>query len=188
MLLETVEHRERIHVLDASGGSQGTVDFFSGRKARIHFLDLCGCPLVADPPEAVEVAEAAEVFRRYLDLPPDLLFDVCLFWDTFHHMDLAILQGLSQALAPHFDERTLGYGFGALHAGAAAGQVGHGRKTQRYRYGLINGADLLLRQDDTDLPYHAYTQRQLNDYFPALTTQRATLLREGHLELLLGTG
>lgn len=186
MLLEAMEDRGRIQVLDASSGSQGTVDFFAGRNARIHFADLFSCPLVVSPPEEIDAATAAETFRRYLALPKDLVFDVCLFWDAFHHLNPAILEGLSLALAPHFDERTLGYGFGSLHAGARAGQTHHGRPSERYRYGILKGSHLLLRPDTSSGPYHAYTQQQIAEHFGALTIQRATLLQEGRLELLLG--
>ena len=186
LLLETIEDRDHVNVLDASGGSQGTVDLFSGRRARIHFLDLCSCPLVVHPPEKIDIAQATAEFLRYLNLPDDLVFDVCLFWDSLHYLDTAVLDGLSRALMPHFDERTIGYGFGSLHAGALAGQTSHGRESDRFRYGLIRGSDLLLRREDSSQPRHAYTQQQLNEHFPALTIQRATLLREGLLELLLG--
>lgn len=186
MLLEGLDQRGRIHVLDAGPGSQSTVDFFAGYNACIHFVDLLGCELVVDPPEELEAEAAAQAFERYLDLPDGLIFDVCLFWDTFHHVDLVALEGLSRALAPHIDARTLGYGFGALHAGARAGDPTLNSGREYFRYGILKGTHLLLRPGETTTRYHAYTQQQLTEHFPALTIQRATLLQEGRLELLFG--
>ncbi len=186
MLLEGMEERGRINVLDAGTGAQSTVDFFAGYHARIHFVDLLGCMFVTDPPEELDAATAAQAFKQYLSLPEGLVFDVCLFWDTFHHIDLVALEGLSRALAPHIDRRTLGYGFGALHAGARAGDPTLNSGREYYRYGILKGTHLLLRPGECTTPYHAHTQQQLTEHFPALTIQRATLLQEGRLELLFG--
>ncbi len=185
MMLEQLESRGRLNVLDAGSGSQSTVDFFAEHSARIQFADLFSCEIVREVPEDIDAGSAAEIFRRYLNLPENLVFDVCLFWDAFHHMDLRLLEGLSRALAPHFDARTLGYGFGSLHHGARKAE----RKAmaqERYRFGILKGSHLLLRPDASSGPYHAHTQQELTEHFPALTIQRATLLQEGRLELLLG--
>ncbi len=186
MMLEQLESRGRLNVLDAGSGSQSTVDFFAAHSARIQFADLFSCDIVNEVPEDITAGSAAEYFARYLNLPDDLVFDVCLFWDAFHHMDLRLLEGLSRALAPHFDSRTLGYGFGSLHQGARKNERGQGGAQERYRFGILKGSHLLLRPDATMGPYHAHTQQELTEHFPALTIQRATLLQEGRLELLLG--
>jgi hypothetical protein len=185
MVLEGIEERGRINVLDTGPGAQSTVDFFSGFNARIHFVDLLSCDLIVDPPEEITARAAAEGFTRYLDLPSDLVFDVCLFWDTFHHLDLVVLEGLSRALSSHVDARTLGYGFGSLHAGARAAELDRHQSREHFRYGILKGTHLLLRPDTAPGRYHAHTQQQLTEHFSALTIQRATLLQEGRLELLM---
>jgi len=186
MVLEGIEDRGRIDVLDTGPGAQGTVDFFSGLNARIHFVDLLSCNLIVDPPEEMNADKAAEGFSRYLDLPADLIFDVCLFWDTFHHLDLVLLEGLSRALSPHMDAHTLGYGFGALHGGARAHDPDRHQGREHYRYGILNGSQLQVRPDELPARYHAHTQLQIAEHFRALTIRRATLLRERRLELLMG--
>ncbi|MEZ5560614.1 MAG: hypothetical protein R3E86_18975 [Pseudomonadales bacterium] len=186
MVLEGMEQRGRINVLDTGPGAQGTVDFFSGLNARIYIVDLLSCELIVDPPEQISAGAAAEVFTRYLNLPAGLVFDVCLFWDAFHHLDLVLLEGLSLALSPHVDARTLGYGFGALHAGARAHEPDRHQGREQFRYGILDGTHLQLRPEVLSGRYHAHTQRQITEHFRALTIQRATLLRERRLELLLG--
>lgn len=183
LLLEAVESRGRVNVLDAGSGSQSTVDFFAGRNARIHFVDLYGCELVTSPPETIDVATACRTFESYLRLPGDLKFDICLFWDTFHHMSLTALEGLSRALAPHLDRHTLGYGFGSLHSGAR-GMGSDSSPQAHHRYAVRDGDHLQLRPTVLPGKYHSHTQQQLDERFPAMVIQKATLLREGRLELL----
>jgi SAM-dependent methyltransferase len=184
MLLESVEERERINVLDAGGASQGTIDFFGGYKARIHFVDLFSNELVVEPPEEIDPVSACAGFREYFDFPEELVFDVCLFWDVFHHMDLPVLEGFSRALAPYVDGRTLGYGFGSLHQGARAAERDRAPPPY-FRYSIVDDGHLMLRPATLRGRYYSHTQQELDEFFPVLSIHRATLLREARLELLM---
>ena len=184
LLLEAAQDRERINVLDLGSGSQSTVDFFAGYNARIHFVDLYSCALVTDPPEQLDTATASALIEEYLHLPDGLAFDVCLFWDVLHHLSRTALEGLSRALGPFLGRRTLGYGFGSLHSGARAAERSGSDQGLHYRYGIEDGSHLRLRPVELTGRYHAHTQQQLDEYFPAMAIQKATLLREGRLELL----
>jgi SAM-dependent methyltransferase len=184
LLLEQVETRERIHVLDMGSRSQSTLNFFAGRNAAIHFVDLFSCDLVMNAPEEVNTAEACAQLEAYLRLPDGLVFDVCMLWDALHYLPLDALQGLSRALAPHLGPGTLGYGFGSLHSGARSEEPGWQPKNEGCRYGIEDGSHLKLTGVERQGRYHAHTQQQLDEYFPALSIQKATLLQEGRLELL----
>ncbi len=184
LLLEQLESRDRIHVLDLGSGSQSTLNFFAGRNAAIHFVDLFSCELVVNPPEVLNTAEACEQLVEYLRLPDDLTFDVCMFWDALHYLSLAALEGLSRALAPHLGPRSLGYGFGSLHSGARAEEPGWQPENAGCRYGIEDESHLKLTPTEREGRYHAHTQQQLDEFFPALSIQKATLLQEGRLELL----
>ena len=178
MLVEFMESRERVVVLDVGAGSQATLDFLSGYNAVIHFVDLLSSEVCSNPPEEPDSGSASESFKRHFELPEGQKFDVCLFWDVFHRMDLQVLQGLSRALAPHIDSHTLGYGFGTLH-----GQLLDGA-----RYGIGDRNHLSVRPIEVAQPFNAHSQKQLSDNFTCLSIQRSTLLREGRLELLYGKG
>ncbi|MFV2089338.1 MAG: hypothetical protein ACC642_01660 [Pseudomonadales bacterium] len=175
MLLEGIEDRERLFVLDVGSGSQSTVDFFSQYNARIHFVDLFSNELFICPPEEIDEESACLSFIEYMDLPAEVTFDICLFWDALHRIDLVALQGLSRALCPHVDGRTLGYGFGTLYA----------QTLEHCRYGICDQDHLTVRPVEAHGRFYSHTQQQLSEYFTSLTIQRATLLREGRLELLL---
>ena len=176
MLLEGIEDRDRLLVLDVGSGSQSTVDFFSDYNARIHFVDLSSNELFTNPPEEIDAETACSTFKQHLALSVGTTFDLCLFWDALHRVDLTVLEGLSRALHPHFHSRTLGYGFGTLYA----------QTLDHFRYGIADRDHLVARPIEKEGRFFAHTQQQLTEHFTSLTIQRATLLREGRLELLLG--
>ena len=184
VIMEQLEVRERIQVLDLGSGSQSTLNFFAGRKAAIHFVDLFSSDVVLQPQDDLNTANACEQLLNYLRLPDGLVFDVCMFWDALHYLPLPALEGLSRALAPHLDARSLGYGFGSLHSGARTEEPDWEPQNQGCRYGIEDGSHLKLTPIERQGRYHAHTQQQLDEFFPALSIQKATLLQEGRLELL----
>jgi hypothetical protein len=184
MLLEQIESRERIHVLDLGSGAQSTLNFFRDRNAAIHFVDLFSSDLVVSPTEERSTAQACEELVQYLRLPEGLVFDVCMFWDALHYLSLDALEGFSRALAPHLGPASVGYGFGSLHSGARAEEPDWQPENEGCRYGIEDGSHLKLTKVEREGRYHAHTQQQLEEFFPALSIQKATLLQEGRLELL----
>jgi hypothetical protein len=184
LLLEQIESRERIHVLDLGSGAQSTLNFFAGRNAAIHFVDLFSCDLVLHPDEAMNTAVACEQLVQHLRLPDGLLFDVCMFWDALHYLPLEALEGLSRTLAPHLGPKSLGFGFGSLHSGARAEEPGWQPESSGFRFGIEDASHLKLTSVEREGRYHAHTQQQLDEFFPAMSIQKATLLKEGRLELL----
>lgn len=109
LIMEQLEQRQRLHVLDLGSGSQSTLNFFAGRNAAIHFVDLFSCDLVLNPAEMVNTAAACDQILVHLRLPEGLVFDVCVFWDVLHYLPLPSLEGLSRSLAPHLSASSLGY-------------------------------------------------------------------------------
>ena len=170
-----MEERERVVVLDVGPGVQSTVEFFAGFNGRIHVVDLYSCDLFTDPPEELDAESAAVQLTEYLQLPADVVFDICLFWDLLHRADLPLLRGLSLALAPHMNEHTLGYGFATLHR----------QSLEPSRYGIRASDQLEIRPLDTARRFFPHTQQQISEHFTDLSIQRATLLKAGYLELLL---
>jgi hypothetical protein len=178
-LLEGIEEREKTVILDVGSGAQSTVDFFSQFNGRIHFVDLYSCPLFAQPQEDLDTEAAAGILRDYLQLPEDVSFDICLFWDAFLRADAVVLGALSRTLTPFLGEGSRGYGFGNLHA----------RSLENCRYGIKDEHHLEVRTLDEPYagPFHAHTQQQLGAQFTCLAIQRSTLLMGGRLELLFGS-
>jgi hypothetical protein len=176
MLFEGIEERDRLVVLDVGCGAQSTVNFFGQYNTHIHFVDLFSNPLLVNPPEEIDAESACRSFSEYLSLSADVTFDVCLFWDVLHRIDLPVLRGLSQALHPHLHRNTQGYAFGTLH----------GSTLDHRRYGICDIDHLSARATEATGRFFAHTQKQSSDHFASFDILRATLLRTGRLELLLG--
>jgi hypothetical protein len=175
MLLEGIEEHDRLVVLDVGAGVQSTVDFFAPYNTHIHFVDLYSSPLLVSPPEEIDAETARRLFGEYLCLS-EVTFDVCLFWDALHRVDLPLLSGLSQALRPHLHRGTRGYAFGTLY----------GNTLDHHSYGICDFEHLSARATDIKGRYFTHTQRLIDEHFTSFTIERTTLLRTGRLELLLG--
>ena len=181
----TVERTERIHVLDLSGGSSGTVAFFSNLACPTH-LTFADChDLVkaineadADKDEPLSFTQRVALCRTHLALPTDLQLDLILIWDFLHYFDTTTLEALSNALQPHIHHKTRAYGFGSLHSD---------RGIKAYNYAIASEKSIFMRSRDgsvSTLP-HAHSQQQLSENFVCLRIGHGTLLQEGYLELLL---
>lgn len=175
MLLAGIEERDRIVVLDVGAGVQSTVDFFGQYNTQIHFVDLYSSPLLLAPPEEIDAETACRMFREYLSLS-EVTFDVCLFWDALHRIDLPLLRGFSQALRPHLHRGTRGYAFGSLY----------GNVLDHYSYGIRDNEHLAARAVNTEGQFFTHSQKLIGEHFESFTIERATLMRTGRLELLLG--
>ena len=175
MLLEGVEEHDRLVVLDVGAGVQSTVDFFGQYNTHIHFVDLYSSPLLVAPPEEIDAETACRLFREYLCLS-EVTFDICLFWDALHRVDLVLLQGLSLALRPHLHRGTRGFAFGTLY----------GNTLDHHSYGICDFEHLAARATDSKGRFFAHTQKLIDEHFASFVIERATLLRTGRLELLLG--
>ena len=113
---------------------------------------------------------------QQLGLSEDTRINVCLMWDYLHYLDLQTLEVLSAILQPQLAKGARGYGFGCLR-GKQPDDTSH--------YGIANIEHLATQPVTQQSRYFAHSQQDLGEHFPALHISRATLLREGRLELLL---
>ena len=169
------EEDDRLTVLDLGPSNAATVNFLSRFKARIFFADLLDNPalnsILADPdPPPME-----EIIAAQISLPEDVQIDICLLWDHLHYFDLTIIEALSTVLQPHFHKTTRGYGFGTLHAS---------KPDDANQYGIADIDSLVALPIESEPPFMAHSQQRIGEHFAALRISRATLLREGRLELL----
>ncbi len=168
------EEGDRITVLDLGPGNAETLRFLSRFRARVYFADLLDHPVLREPPEDIDPGDLATALSQQLGLPGDTRLDVCLIWDYLHYLDLPLVEILSSVLRPLLAKGTRGYGFGTLH-GKPPQDSNH--------YGITDLETLAAHPLDTQPRYFAHSQQRLGEHFPALQIARATLLREGRLEL-----
>ncbi len=164
---------EKLAVLDLGGGNARTVSFLSQYQARVSFVDLLEHSEELQNPE-LSPAQSLATCTRLLNLPAGAKYDIILLWDIVHHLPLGMLEALSSVLEPHTMKHTRGYGFGSLQAD---------RVHEPFEYGIQSAEQITLTP--SELPaFAAHSQQQMNQKFLCMHIAKATLLREGKLELL----
>ena len=166
---------DQITVLDLGPGNTDTVNFLAHYRAKVFFTDLLNPTLLAELHAQTDIAKVDGLIRHQLNIPADTSIDICLLWDGLHYLELPVMEALSRIVQPLLHEDSRGYGFGTLH----------GRVPPDSNYYGIASTNSLVARPDTQTPkYLPHSQKCLTDHFNALQISRATLLREGRLELL----
>jgi len=172
-LFERIGEDQHVTVLDTGPALPETVDFFANYRCTLHVVDLFSeLPFTAD----VDGPTLREQFSQLLCFPPGTRFDICLFWDLFNFLDREAIVAFLDVLEPFLGPRCRGHGFAV-----------HNLRTPQNRqtYG-ISRADALSVRDRGRLPgYNPHAQRQLQDLLDCFSFDRALLLSDSRLELLL---
>lgn len=178
-LFDGIEDKKSVSVLDLGGGTASTLTFFSNLDvpARVIFGDIM-TQRHAFKPEQDEVAinfdSAVQYWRDYLDLEQEDRIDYLLMWDYLHYFEPTVIEALSQALQPHLQRTTKAYGFGTLRSD---------KRISGSRCAVSDTTSVSMNPLKELLPF-AHSQQVIAENFICLQITRATLLQEGHLELL----
>lgn len=174
-LFKYLDSEELVTVFHVGPAMPETVDFFSGFRCKLHFIDLFDeLPLVAteDAPQSL-----ARQFAALLRLPRDTRFDICLFWDLFNYLDGEAVRALLGVLRPHLTDRSLAHAFSV-----------HNLKMpeSRHIYGIHQFDALSCRpRADARPGYAPHSQRELTALLDCFKVERSVLLPDSRLELLL---
>lgn len=173
-LFEGIDEGVPITVLHVGPALAETVDFFSDYRCKLHFIDLFAeLPIVVTE----DTPELRQQFQNMLELPPDTVFDLCLFWDIFNFLSREAVQALVDVLRPHLHAGTLGHTF-SVHNNRA--------RLASPVYGILQLDTLTCRQRQAPPEgYAPHSQRQLKELLHGFTLGRSVLLADGRLELLL---
>ena len=174
-VFEPWEPPARLRVLDLGGGEASTLDFLSQYDLEIFFADLLSNPPGWQAEEELIEQQIQERLINELDLQAGGQFDVILFWDYLHYLDTPGLKALSSILYQHVHTQTRGYALGAMRSTS---------QIEKYHYAISDAQSLKVRPITNTAQYYAHSQQSLTDYFTALSISRATLLRNGRLELM----
>ncbi|MFV8816469.1 hypothetical protein [Haliea sp. E17] len=173
-LFERLNEEVRVNVLHIGPALPETVEFFSGYRCKLFFVDL-----FAELPLAFEEGDELTVQQRMqdiLDFDPGTNFDLCLFWDVFNYLDEECIKAFMACLRPMLTPGVAAHAFGVHNTRAA-------QKAQRF--GILSRSELNLRPRPAPLPgYAPLPQARLQSLLKGLTVQRSVLLAESRLELL----
>lgn len=173
-VLQPLDPEERVTILDLGAALPETLAFYSEFRVKLYFADLfVDLPLTV----AEEGPGYREQFAALLQLPADVRFDVCLFWDLFNFLDDAAIRALLAVLRPHLHPGTRVHAFGARNRKVRAGGE---------RYGICARDSLSVRYRTRALSgYRPLPQSTLQDLMADFQFERSVLLADGRLELLM---
>jgi hypothetical protein len=176
-VLGRFEPDDELTVLDLGPGCATTLKFFSDYRCRLYFADMLECEELINPPEELgnDYIANLKICQNFLALPQGIEIDVLLMWDFLHYLTVPGMEALSSTLQPHVHKGTLGYGFGSLH---------NDKVLQARGYGVAATDELVFYETSRANAPRIHSQQRINEYFLCLHISRATLLQEGHLELL----
>ncbi len=165
-------------VLDVGAGTPESVRFFGRFQCSIYFADLYGeTGGAAEPRQSCGPQET--MFGRILDLPSDVNFDICLFWDFLNYLNVPLLRDLGMTLRRHVDAETRAHAFVAFSKALPfSGQ----------HFGLEDSRRLIVRANSEPLPSQPHTHTAIARMFWPFQVNRAVLLGENRQELLLKVG
>lgn len=184
LVFERIDGSQPVSVLDVGGGAAETVAFFSEYPCRLHFADLFDVPGLNLLPDEDPEGYFDAVFAAHCTFPEGTLFDVCLLWDFLNYLPVPALRAFSRALRPYLHRDTVGHGFGAFKAAAAA--ASWATPTLGMTYAIHDRNSLLVRpRPGGSVGAHPHARTVLAEAFDCFEIVRGTLLKEGAMELLL---
>lgn len=194
-ILERIADSSPLMVLDAGFAAPETIDYFGGRRCRLHF---CGLPeTVASPPQIKPVQNSAraveaaarqdellaawrERFRSVLTFPEDTRFDLCLFWDSFNYMDDLALKAFFEILHPFVRKGGLAHGLIQLREDS---------KVVNREYGVYDKEQIAMRPGlHGALEVYPRPQARVASMLKGFVVSHGVLRRDGLLEVSLKTG
>ncbi len=174
-LFENIPQEQRVTVLHVGPALPETVDFFSGYRCKLYFVDpFPELPLVADLEADITLEQRIDALFSFA---PEVRFDICLFWDIFNYLSAEAVQLLGEHLRPHLQPNAQAHGF-AVH---------NLRSPQRdAKFSIVSPGELALRERSGRLPgYAPLPQSRIKELFTAFDMKRTILLADSRLEMLL---
>ena len=175
-LFENLGEDQCIRVLHLGPALPETIEFFSGNRCKLYFIDpFTELPLQPDLERDITLRDRV---ASAVDLPEGVIFDLCLFWDLFNYLGEEGVQLLAEHLRPHLAAHTLAHGFGVHNL----------RSPQRDgRFSILSADTLCVRDRPERLRgYAPLPQSRLKAALGCFEMKRSVLLSDGRLEMLLG--
>lgn len=178
-LFRGIDPAERLKVLEIGRAQPETVEFFSAYKCRLQFVDIYSATELLEEQAKRSEAELAVGLRKALDIPKGATFDLCLFWDIMQYLTGPAIRALCGVLERHMHGGTRAHGFG-VHSVLTA--------CERAEYAIISHSEFKLKKSRLpDLQYRPHPQAELNELLTVFKIDRAMLMADGTVEMLLGT-
>lgn len=178
-LFRKVDPTERLTVLEIGRAQPETVDFFSQFKCRLRFADIYSASSLLEEQAGRPEAELSAPFRKALDIPKGEKFDLCLLWDILQYLTGPAIRALCGALEPHMHQHTRAHALG-VHSVLT--------KCERAEYAIAALDEFRLKEARLPgLEYRPHPQAELAEMLTVFKVDRAILLGDGTVEMLLAS-
>lgn len=191
-ILERLEKRSPLMVLDVGLGVNETVSYFGSRRCRLHFSafhDALYTPPVVKTRQAVgqmadrKAEEQAlydawlKTFQAAMNFEPSTRFDVCLFWDFFNYLDDIPLAAFAEALQPFIKPETLAHAYLLLKPSP---------EVMNREYGIHTPGEISVRPGSyASLNSFPRPQARVTGMLKGFAVNHSVLRRDGLLEVSL---
>ncbi len=177
-LFRNIDPAKRLRVLEVGRAHPETVNFFSRFKCRLRFADLYADDSLIKGQASRSEAELSVQFRKALDLPRDEKFDLLLFWDIMQYLSSSSIRALCGVLETHLHKESKAHGFGV-----------HSILTpcERAEYAILGMTEFRMKKGNLpDFQYLPHPQAELSGLLTVFKIERALLMGDGSVEMLLG--
>lgn len=177
-LFRNIDPDKRLRVLEIGRAHSETVNFFSQFKCRLRFADLYSHVSLIEEQASHTEAELSVGYRKALDIPKNEKFDLILLWDIMQYLSGSSIRALCGALEPHLHSESKAHGFGV-----------HSILTpcERAEYSIVGMAEFRLKKGNLpDFQYLPHPQAELSGLLTVFRIERALLMGDGSVEMLLG--
>ena len=159
---ERVGRERKFTVLDLGSPTPASVRFFNQFSCRVYYASLLEDHGEEDHPVG-------------LNLPGDVRFDVCLFWDVLNYLNGETLETVSEMVTERLNTDCRGHAFVAFSQAVPYSGM---------KFGIEDFDKLLVEPDPQAVP-HVHTWKDLEAALWPFTNAAATLLQGNRQELLL---
>lgn len=159
---ELVGRERKFTVLDLGSPTPQSVRFFNQFSCQVYFAGLLD-------------ADGEEDDGAGLDLPTDIRFDVCLFWDVLNYLNGESLERVAKVVTDRLNDDCRGHAFFAFSQSVPY---------KGLRFGIESVDELVVERDPGVVP-HVHTWKDLEATLWPFTNAAATLLQGNRQELLL---
>ncbi|ALO45608.1 hypothetical protein [Pseudohongiella spirulinae] len=191
-IIERLENRSPLMVLDVGMGVKETVSYFGSRRCRLHFSAfheaLFSPPKIKNTQPVGQVIDKKaeeqslydawlKTFQSAMSFEASTRFDVCLFWDFFNYLDDIPLAAFSEALRPFIKPETLAHAYLLLKPSP---------DVMNREYGIHSPGEISVRPGT----YSALTsfprpQARVTGMLKGFAVNHSVLRRDGLLEVSL---
>lgn len=155
-----VGRERKFTVLDLGSPTPQSVRFFNQFSCQVYFSGLL---------------DDDEDLGTGLDIPSDVRFDVCLFWDVLNYLNGETLERVSEVVTKRLNDGCRGHAFLAFSQSVPFEGLSFG----------IESVDSLVVKRDPNVVPHVHTWKDLEATLWPFTNAAATLLQGNRQELLL---